>query len=253
MPVAKKKKCIELDGVEFSYNGQPVLEAITFSVEEGDYLGIIGPNGGGKTTLIKIILGLLKPASGSVKIYGKDIEKFRDRGSIGYVSQRGPQSSFLFPANVEEVIMSGRTPKAGLLHRFGKKDREAAAIAMEIAGVAPYRRRLLEELSGGERQRVFVARALAAEPKILILDEPGVGVDIASQERFYNFIEKINHEMGITVLFISHDIDVVAQEAKTILCVNRRLVCHGSPRQLVKEEFLEQLYGKGVKMIAHGH
>ncbi|MEK7606864.1 MAG: metal ABC transporter ATP-binding protein [Patescibacteria group bacterium] len=253
MPVAKKKNALELDGVAFSYNRQPILEGITFTVAEGDYLGIIGPNGGGKTTLIKIILGLLKPEVGSVRIFGENPAQFQRRGEIGYVSQRAQQAGMNFPATVEEVVMSGRASRAGAFHAFRSEDKKAAENAMETAGILRYRGHLLEELSGGERQRVFIARALATEPKILILDEPVAGVDIASQERFYDFIEQLNKEMGITILFVSHDIDVIAHEVKTVLCVNRRLVCHGSPRELIKEEFLEKLYGKGVKMIVHGH
>lgn len=253
MPISKKKTAIELDGVAFSYNEQPVLEGISFTVAEGEYLGIIGPNGGGKTTLIKIILGLLKPDTGKVRIFGEEPARFQEHGEMGYVSQRVQQSGFHFPATVEEVVMSGRVLRAGSFRAFRAEDKKAAEKAMEAADILDARGRLLEELSGGQRQRVFIARALATEPRILILDEPVAGVDIASQERFYNFIEKLNKERGMTILFVSHDIDVIAHEAKMVLCVNRCLTCHVSPRELSKEDFVERLYGKGVKMIVHGH
>jgi zinc transport system ATP-binding protein len=124
---------------------------------------------------------------------------------------------------------------------------------MEVADVVKYKTKLLGDLSGGERQRVFIARALAGDPKILILDEPSVGIDLLAQEKFYTFIEKLNRDYGLTVIFVSHDIDVVAHEVRCLLCLNKNLVCHGMPREFIKEEYLEKLYGKKVKFILHGH
>jgi len=124
---------------------------------------------------------------------------------------------------------------------------------MAVADIAGYKTKLLADLSGGERQRVFIARALAGAPKILILDEPSVGIDLPVQEKFYNFVEKLNRDYGLTVIFISHDIDVIAHEVKNLLCLNKNLICHGAPREFIKEEYLEKLYGKEVKFILHGH
>lgn len=247
-----KKECIEVRNLSFSYNGNPVLENISFPVEEGEYLGIIGPNGGGKTTLFKIILGLLEPDSGEVFIYGKPQKKFSERHLIGYVPQRA-LSDYYFPATAEEIVRSGRTARLGMLKRFTAADLKAVERAMEIAGVSKFREKLIGKLSGGERQRVFIARALAGEPKILILDEPDVGVDLTAQERFYTFIEDLNRTMGLTVLLISHDIDVVAHQVKSVLCLNKRLVCHGSPKDFITEQYMQKLYGKKVKFILHGH
>jgi len=216
-------------------------------------LGIIGPNGGGKTTLIKIILGLLKPDTGSVKIFGEDIKTFKERALIGYLPQRISQSIPQFPATVEEIVRSGRTARVGLFKRFSEQDKIAIEKAMETADVVKHRARLINELSGGERQRVFIARSLAGEPKMLILDEPSVGVDIAAQEKFYTFIEDLNQNHGLAIIFVSHDIDVVAHEVKCLLCLNKSLVCHGLPREFMKEEYLEKLYGKKVKFILHRH
>ncbi|MDP2688774.1 MAG: metal ABC transporter ATP-binding protein, partial [Deltaproteobacteria bacterium] len=162
-------------------------------------------------------------------------------------------SEIYFPATVEEVIRSGRTPRKGLFRRFSREDIRAVEHAMEAAGVAAQRGRLIGSLSGGERQRVFIARALAGEPEILILDEPEAGIDLTAQEKFYTFIEQLNNGLGMTVLLISHDIDVVAHQVKTILCLNRRLVCHGSPKQFITEEYMQKLYGKKVRFIVHGH
>ena len=251
MQITSIKNCIEVNNVSFSYNGQSVLDNISFSVNTGEYLGIIGPNGGGKTTLIKIILGLLKPDAGTVRIFGQDIKEFKERSLIGYVPQRISQVAF--PATVKEVIETGRTARIGLFKRHSRDDERAVEKAMEVAGITHLRYRLIEDLSGGERQRVFIARALSAEPKILILDEPSVGVDLASQEQFYTFIQNLNQEFGLTILFISHDIDVIAHEVKCLLCLNKNLVCHGLPREFLKGEYMEKLYGKKVKFILHGH
>lgn len=244
--------CIEVRDLSFSYNGNPVLEGITFTVEEGEYLGIIGPNGGGKTTLFKVILGLLKPQSGEVRIFGEPLEGFRKKHLIGYVPQRS-LSDYYFPATIEEVVRSGRTARLGLFRRPSKEDLAAMDRVMEITDVARLRKRLIGQVSGGERQRVFIARALASDPKILILDEPDVGVDVTAQEKFYSFLEDLNSTLGITILLISHDIDVVAHQAKSVLCLNRRLVCHGAPRDFITEDYMQRLYGKKVKFILHGH
>lgn len=244
---------IELKDVSFKYGNSSVLENITASVHEGEYLGIIGPNGGGKTTLLKLILGLLKPTSGSIEIYGQPVSSYAGKAKIGYVPQRAATSDYQFPATVEEIVLSGRTAKAGLLKRFSAEDRKQVKKALEIAGISNLGDRLLSNLSGGERQRVYIARALACEPKILILDEPTVAIDIVSQEKFYNFLDDLHEKLGLTILFVSHDIDVVAQQVETVLCLNRGLVCHGTPAQFIKDEYLEKLYGKKVKFILHGH
>lgn len=249
----EEKKCITVEDLSFSYSGYPVLEHINFSVQSGDYLGVIGPNGGGKTTLIKILLGLLKPTSGTVQVFGIPIRDFKEKALIGYVPQRVSHAVSQFPATVEEVVQSGRTARVGILQRLGRGDLSAVKEAMEVADVTKYKSKRIDELSGGERQRVFIARALAGEPKILILDEPSVGVDIAAQEKFYTFLESLNRDHGLTIIFVSHDIDVVAHEVKSLLCLNKHLVCHGAPREFMKEEYLEKLYGKKVKFILHGH
>jgi zinc transport system ATP-binding protein len=253
MQVKENNNCIEIENLSFSYNSHSVLENVSFAIKSGEYLGVIGPNGGGKTTLIKIILGLLRPKRGTVKIFGTDVKEFKEKSLVGYVPQRVSQEISQFPATVEEVVKSGRTARVGILKRFRKDDFAAVENAMKVADVAKYKTKLLSELSGGERQRVFIARALAGEPKILILDEPSVGVDLSAQEKFYTFIEELNQDRGLTIIFVSHDIDVVAHEVKSLLCLNKNLVCHGAPREFLKEEYLEKLYGKEVKFILHGH
>ena len=249
----KENNCIDVIGVNYKYNGNTILENIEFSVPVGEYMGIIGPNGGGKTTLIRIMLGLLKPETGQLNFFGQPDEDFRERHLIGYVPQRAAHEEFYFPATVEEIVKSGRTSKIGLFRRYSAADKLAVTQAMEAADIIDYRKRLIAELSGGERQRVFIARALAGEPKILILDEPEVGVDIVSKDRFHSFLKHLNKDMQITILFISHDVGAIAHEVSDILCLNIRLICHGSPKQYIKEDFLAQVYGKKVKSIYHDH
>lgn len=242
---------IELDNVSFSYDSVPVLENLSFMVRKGEYLGIIGPNGGGKTTLIKIILGLLHPTSGRVALFGKDRHDFKEKYRIGYVPQRATQTEKNFPATVFEVVKTGRIARLGFFERFTKKDIDAVEKAMEISGIVEHRDTLVGNLSGGERQRVFIARALASEPDVLILDEPTVGVDIGAQKTFYDFLASLNRDQHLTILFISHDVDVVSQETKTVLCLNHNLVCHGLPKDLLNEHILERLYGRHSKRVPH--
>lgn len=244
---------IKLDNVSFSYGDISILENLSFSVNKGEYLGIIGPNGGGKTTLIKIILGLLHPTSGTVTLFGIDRHDFKEKYRIGYVPQRVMQADRDFPATVFEVVRTGRIARLGFFQKFTKKDTEAIEKAMDIAGIAKYRDTLVGNLSGGERQRVFIARALASEPEVLILDEPTVGVDISAQKSFYDFLASLNRDHNLTIIFISHDIDVVSQEAKTVLCLNHNMVCHGLPQNLLDEHILKRLYGDHSKRVPHVH
>ncbi|MBI2410686.1 MAG: metal ABC transporter ATP-binding protein [Candidatus Kerfeldbacteria bacterium] len=245
--------CVEFHRVNFQYDSTPVLHDINFRIDFGDYVGILGPNGSGKTTVLKIMLGLLKPTSGMVKLFGEDINYFKDFSWIGYVSQWVSHSGWGFPATVQEVVRTGRIAKVGILRRFQPEDYAAVEQAMETTGIRQFANRLITQLSGGERQRVFIARALAAQPKMLILDEPTVGVDLPSQEQFYTLIRKLNEEMGMTIIFVSHDIDVITHESKNILCLNRELICHVASKDFISSEHLEKLYGRKGKYILHGH
>lgn len=254
MSVKKHKEpVIEVNDVTFAYAGVPAVKDLSFSVSEGDYVGVIGPNGGGKTTLIKLLLGLLEPTHGSVTLLGKPINALTERHLIGYVPQRITHNSVEFPATVQEIVESGRTAALRRWRRFGDEDRQAVAQALARAEVTHLKGRRLAQLSGGERQRVFIARALAANPRILILDEPTVGVDVKTQEKFFAFLAELNKKHNITIIFVTHDIDVIAQEASTVLCLNHGLVCYGAPHDFIKEEYMDRLYGKTMKFIQHNH
>lgn len=247
------QELIKLDNVSFSYGNNPVLKDVSFSIKKGEYLGVIGPNGGGKTTLLKVILGLLNPDAGTVKLFDVDHHNFKERFRIGYVPQRATQADQGFPATVFEVVKSGRVARRGFLSRFSKDDLHIVERSMKLAGVERYRDRLIGTLSGGERQRVFIARALAGEPDVLILDEPTVGVDVGAQKTFYDFLASLNRDEHMTIVFVSHDIDVVARETKTILCVNHNLVCHGVAGDLLNEAMVKDLYGDHTTKPIHHH
>ncbi|MBE0429411.1 MAG: metal ABC transporter ATP-binding protein [Thermoleophilia bacterium] len=246
---------IELENVSFSYNHESAIRDISLKFEKGSYDGIVGPNGGGKTTLLKIILGLLKPTAGRVRLFGQNIERFRDWSRIGYLPQKVMQTDVRFPVTVREVVSQGRFARAGLFRRLSASDMEAVDRSLEISGASHLKNRLISELSGGERQRVFIARALASEPEVLVLDEPATGIDVASQDKFYRFLKRLNQEFGITIIFVSHDIDILMHEASRLICINHRLVCAGSASLIFKENqnLLESLYGEHAKHIAAEH
>ncbi len=242
-----------LHHVGFSYGGDPALDEISLVIGRGDFLGIIGPNGSGKTTLLRILLGLLKPSSGHVKLFGTDIREFAQWHRIGYVPQKAVAFESRFPATVFEVVISGRSGRAGLLRRFASGDRDAARHALDTVGMAAFGDRRIGALSAGQQQRVFIARALASQPELLLLDEPTVGVDPDAQEQFYGLLRRLNQEFATTLVLVSHDIGVVAQEVNQLACLNRTLVFHGSPEEAMRSGALAQLYREQSWVVAHHH
>lgn len=251
MSVDHSKNIVEIRDISFHYGTRPVLEDISFDIHRGDYLGIIGPNGGGKTTLLKIVLGLLKPDKGSVRLFGTDIAKFRDWKKIGYVPQKAIHFDEQFPATVAEIVGMGRSAARGLGRRLNREDSQKIKQALVAVDMQEFSERRIGELSAGQQQRVFIARALASEPEIIFLDEPTVGVDVSTQEQFYLLLKKLNQSMGLTLVLVSHDIDIVASQATEVACVNCRLVCHCPPKELNASDYIKQLYGKEIKLIAH--
>lgn len=244
---------IELSNICFSYNRHQVLHGINLSIHKGDYLGIIGPNGGGKTTLIKIILGLLKPQSGSVKLFDTDISSFKSWSKIGYVPQKHVEFEVKFPATVFEVVAMGRFGHIGLFKGLGKTDIEYINQAIGQVEMGQYKQTLIANLSGGQQQRVFIARSLASQPEVLFLDEPTVGIDFKAQQDFYRLLKKLNSQLDITLVLVSHDLGIIASEVTEVACVNNSLVYHGLAGDLHKSKLLTDLYGEGIKLISHIH
>jgi zinc transport system ATP-binding protein len=243
---------LELDKVTFYYGERIVLDQVSLTVFAGDFLGIVGPNGSGKSTLLKIIAGLLKPAGGSVRIFGAERESLRRETRIGYVAQNVSSFNQGFPATVGETVLSGLTASLGLLRRPGRREKRLADETLAGVGLADFRDRLVGELSGGQQQRVFIARALVAMPALLLLDEPTVGVDVDARERFYELLAALRRERGLTLLMVSHDVGVVAEQVQSIACLNRKLYFHGPPAQFWTEDALCQAYGSAVRLLHHG-
>lgn len=251
--VDHSKNIIEVDHVSFAYEGRLVLNDLSLNVHLGDYLGVVGPNGGGKTTLIKIMLGLLKPASGTVRLFGKDLRHFKEHSKIGYVPQKVTNFDVNFPATVEEIVAMGRYGKIGLFHFPDANDKRIVNEAIATVGMSDFKKALIGNLSGGQQQRVFIARALASEPEVIILDEPTVGVDPETQKMFYGLLKELNVQMNLTLILVSHDLDVVASESTEVACINSTLVYHGSSQDFVKGDNLAKLYGGDVKFVVHSH
>jgi len=205
----------------FSYGIEDVLHDVNVGINRGEYIGILGPNGGGKTTLIKIFLGLLKPMCGFVQLFGQDISTFKDWTKIGYVPQKATNFDPNFPATVREVVLMGRYARRGIWRRLTSEDEEKAQDALDKVDMAAFSSRLIGDLSAGQQQRVFIARALASEPEVLILDEPTAGVDEMSQKEFYALLQRLNSQHNITLILISHDLEVVSRQASRIIYVNR--------------------------------
>ncbi len=213
---------VQIDDLFFYYNGQVVLRDVNLVVERGDFVSIIGPNGGGKTTLVKLILGLLKPASGTVKIQGHP--PGNNGTAIGYVPQY-LNHNLNFPASAMDVVLMGKyDPSRRMLFRRKKKDRIEALEALDKLGMADYAKRKITDLSGGQRQRVLIARALVTRPELLVLDEPTASLDSKGQTDFFSLLKELNQEL--TILVVSHDLLIVSSYAKSIACVNKKLHYH---------------------------
>jgi zinc transport system ATP-binding protein len=236
---------IELNKVSFFYDNHPILSDVSMSVAERDFLAIIGPNGSGKTTLLKIILGILNPGEGSVKIFGKAPSEAA--GSLGYV----PQDTGLnkdFPISVRDVALMGRLGRSGRERRYTSEDRELSEEALKKAGMWEYRDRPIGRLSSGQRQRVLIARALSAEPKILLMDEPTASVDAQFQTHLYDLLKELNST--ITIIVVSHDMSVLSGYINSVACLNRTLFYHDSGE--ITDEMLHSAYQCPVDLIAHG-
>ena len=236
---------IEVEGLWAGYDHEDVLEDVNLTVAPLDFVGLIGPNGGGKTTLIRVLLGLLSPTRGRVRIMGKPVAE--GRRHVGYVPQQVDFDRD-FPIRMWDVVRMGRLGERRLLQRFTAEDDEAVAEALDRVALLPLRDRPIGKLSSGQRQRVYIARALVTDPDILLLDEPTASVDPQVSTTIYELLQELNSH--VTVLLISHDMSAVSSHVKTIGCLNRRLFYHNE-KQLTAE-MLEQVYHCPVDLIAHG-
>jgi len=226
MPLA-----IEFDGVDFAYpHGQRVLTGVDLRVAEGEFVAIAGPNGGGKTTLLRLALGLERPARGRVLLFSEPARTMRDRTRIGYLAQRS-RIAVRAPATVREVVEAGRAPLR-LLGGLRREDREAVDEALERVGMAHLARRPVTRLSGGQQQRAFIAKALAARPSLLVLDEPTTGVDVEAQEALAALLDRLHTDLAVTILYVSHEFGAVEHFVRRLVLVRERIVFDGLPSGL---------------------
>jgi zinc transport system ATP-binding protein len=245
MSINHRQNIIEIKNVSFSYGKEVVLENINLNIHKGDYLGIIGPNGGGKTTLLKLILGLLKPQIGTINL---------SNSPIGYVAQKATNFDNNFPISVRDVISQGRITDCGLFHNLTADDWKSVDRAIDLVGLSAYKNKLIGDLSGGQQQRVFIARAITGRHShVIILDEPTAGVDKNSQENFYSLLKELNQKLEMTIILVSHDIDVIASETTELACVNKHLIYDNNPENFLRSEKLKKLYGGGVRFVFHTH
>jgi zinc transport system ATP-binding protein len=222
----------ELAGVAFGYRpGQRVLEDVSLKLGEGEFVAVAGPNGGGKTTLIRILLGLERPAAGRALLYGEPAHRFSRRRTLGYLAQRSVAGGEA-PATVREVVSAGRLPAGGLLGPLRRRDRELVSVAIERVGLSGVAESPLRTLSGGMQQRAFIAKALAGEPTLLVLDEPTTGVDAESQESLAALLDRLHRELGVTIVYVSHEFGAVERFVQRLVLVRRTIVFDGPPRDL---------------------
>lgn len=236
-----EKRVVCLKHVGFSRGTKLILEDITFCIDEGVFLGVIGPNGGGKSTLLKLILGTLSLQKGQIEVFGHDLAHTRaDRALIGYIPQRSDIDQN-FPATALDVVLMGATSKLGLFRRPSRALRERAQQLLERVGVGDLADRPIGRMSGGQQQRTFIARALISEPRLLILDEPTTGLDSAGQKRFLHLVQELKSEMNLTVIMVSHDVGQLSHYADQIACLNRKLHWHDRSAML-NEKVLDEVY-----------
>ncbi|ADU29895.1 metal ABC transporter ATP-binding protein [Evansella cellulosilytica] len=246
---------LEIKHVSFSYGQQNVLEDIHLKIPQGSFLGLVGPNGSGKSTLIKCILGLLTPGKGEINIFGTPINKFRHWEEVGFVSQKANSFNSGFPATVFEVVSMGLYGKVGLFRFLTKKHKEKVKEAIYQVGMEKYMYQNIGQLSGGQQQRVFIARALVSDPKLLILDEPTVGVDAKSVQNFYTMLKRLNVENKMTLILVTHDIGVMTEYITDVACLNKFLHFHGGTSEFEErqEDIVSNMYGHDVQVITHNH
>ena len=218
------KNIISIENVSFGYNKENVLKDIILSIDEGDFVGIIGCNGSGKSTLMKLLIGQLSPSKGKIKLFNENLDKSSNLNKIGYVPQISLSSGANFPATVEEVVMANLYSKIGFMRFPKKQHKEKVKEALKIVNMEDFSKRLIGNLSGGQQQRVMIAKALVSDPKIIILDEPTTGIDAASEEQLYALLEKLNKESNITIVIVSHDFSKISKYTNKIFVVENNRV-----------------------------
>ncbi len=240
----KEAAILEVKDVSVRYNGTVALEGVSFRLSVAERVAVVGPNGAGKSTLFKVIAGVLPPTTGEVKIAGCTPETHI---CIAYIPQRS-EVDWSFPVTVEDVVMMGRYGKLGVLRRPGRRDREIVRTCLETVGLAELAKRQIGELSGGQQQRMFIARALAQEARLMLMDEPLSGLDVTSQERILALLDELRAQ-GVTILMAIHDLSQASAYFDRVMLLNRRLLGFGRPEEVFTPENLERAYGGSLRLV----
>ncbi len=244
------QNAVEMKDLWVTYDGSWVLEDIELTIEQGRFAGIVGPNGGGKSTLMKVIIGLVIPVRGEVKVFGQTPGQIRGKGHIvGYLPQK-PLLNPRFPITVFEAALMGRYGKIGIMKRPTPEDSEVVMKNLEWVGMADLAKKQIGTLSGGMQQRVFIARALCLEPRLLALDEPMISLDACVQDDIYHLIQDLKESLGLTVLMVCHDLNVISQFFDDVICLNRTIHVHQAPP--IGKVGLERTFGCSVEYLVHG-
>jgi zinc transport system ATP-binding protein len=234
--------------VSVTLNGYTILDHVSVSIPENHLAIIFGPNGGGKTTFLNLLIGKVHPSSGQVTVLGHSPEEARR--SVGYVSQRVTAPTY-FPMTVHKAVLMGRFGRIGILRRPSREDHDIVRESLADVGLEGFGNHRLDELSGGQLQRVFIARALASRPRLLLLDEATSGVDVGARESLFALLNRLKSRM--TVIFVTHDMSVVSTAVDTVLCLNVRLVSHGRPEVALNDHALQCMYGSNIAVFSHCH
>jgi zinc transport system ATP-binding protein len=244
---------VDIHELSYSIDNITILENISLQVQKGDYLAVVGPNGGGKSTLVNTILGLNRGYKGSIKLFGDPLKEFKRWEKIGFVPQRVIEIDSKFPITVHETVKLGRISSLRQFWRSHKEENVFIDEVMEMLKIPHLKDRLIGELSGGQKQRVMIARALVSKPELLILDEPNTGVDQETQREFYSFLKRLNREKGITIVFITHDIGVIEDSINSIVTVNRELIKSNNPTTIFNCKVMRDVYGIDSHLQNHRH
>ncbi|MCW4017224.1 MAG: metal ABC transporter ATP-binding protein [Candidatus Bathyarchaeota archaeon] len=244
---------LEAKDVEVARNGELVLQGASFSINKGDYVGIVGPNGGGKTTLILALLNFLPKTKGSIRLFGTDIDKFSSWEKVAYISQQATGFDKQFPLTVKELVSLGCIRKGNIGRRFKPEDWTAVDESIRFMGLTDVADRRIGQLSGGQKQRVFVAKALARNPEIIFLDEPIVGVDSTTQEKFFKKLSDLNTKKKTTILLVTHDLTSVFCRMSKVMCVNKKVEVAQITDVLDPNSLLKRAYGDHFHFVFHKH
>ncbi len=244
---------LEVEGLNIARSGSLVVQDASFKINRRDYVGVVGPNGGGKTTLFLAILGIIPSQSGRIRIFGQEAPSFSSWERIAYVSQDAVNFDSKFPITVRELVSLGRVKRGNLGRPLKSDDWRAVNDALNFMGLLEIREKRIGQLSGGQKQRVFVAKALVRNPEIIFLDEPIAGIDAATQERFYQKMSDLNTERGITILMVSHDLAAVFCRMSKVICVNRNVNVSDINPETDPNNVLRKAYGEHFHFVYHRH